>query len=146
MKQDQMSMAESIESRVPFLDHPLVEFASRLPARLKLRGWTTKYVLRRAMKGRLPREILARRKMGFPVPVGRWLRGPFSHLVHEFVLGERALARSIFDPAALRAMSADHREGRDEHGQRLWALINLEIWQRVFLDGEPIERVMTRKV
>src|SRR5439155_18789087 len=70
MKQDQMSMAASIESRVPFLDHPLVEFTARLPERLKLRGLTTKYVLRQAMKDALPPEILSRRKLGFPVPVG----------------------------------------------------------------------------
>src|SRR5207253_10008750 len=90
MKQDQMSMAASIESRVPFLDHPLAEFAASLPDRLKLRGWTTKYVLRRAMRAILPSAILDRRKMGFPVPVGHWLRGPYRRLVDEFILGERA--------------------------------------------------------
>ena len=72
-----MSMAASIESRVPFLDHKLVEFAAPLPARMKLRGLTTKYILRRAMADRLPKEILTRKKMGFPVPVGAWLRGRF---------------------------------------------------------------------
>src|SRR6202035_1514023 len=77
MKQDQMSMAASVESRVPFLDHKLVEFTSRLPERLKLRGWTTKYVLRKAMKGVLPEAILSRPKMGFPVPIGKWFRGPY---------------------------------------------------------------------
>ena len=75
MKQDQMSMAMSIESRVPFLDHKLVEFTSGLPQRLKLRGWTTKYVLRESMKGLLPQAILSRPKMGFPVPIGAWFLG-----------------------------------------------------------------------
>src|SRR5262249_26344668 len=74
MKQDQMSMAASLESRVPFLDWRLVEFTTRLPEHLKLRGRTTKYILRRAMKDVLPQRILRRRKMGFPVPVGAWLR------------------------------------------------------------------------
>ena len=74
MKQDQMSMAASIESRVPFLDHKLVEFAAALPVKMKLRGLTTKYILRKAMRDRLPKEILTRRKMGFPVPVGSWTR------------------------------------------------------------------------
>src|SRR5262249_23324880 len=89
MKQDQMSMAASIESRVPFLDHKLVEYACRLPIHLKLKGLTTKYVLRRAMRGKLPEEILRRRKMGFPVPLRRWLAGPFSHLLDEYLLSSR---------------------------------------------------------
>ena len=71
MKQDQMSMAASIESRVPFLDHKLVEFATQLPVKMKLHGWTTKYVLRQAMHNVLPNEILRRKKMGFPVPLGK---------------------------------------------------------------------------
>jgi asparagine synthase (glutamine-hydrolysing) len=87
MKQDQMSMAASIESRVPFLDHPLMEFAGGLPERMKLRGRTTKHVLRAAMKGLLPDEILTRPKMGFPVPVGQWLRGGFRPILDEYVLG-----------------------------------------------------------
>src|SRR5262249_305512 len=90
MKQDQMSMGASIESRVPFLDHKLVEFAAAMPVRMKLRGVRTKYVLREAMKGKLPGEIIARKKMGFPVPVGAWLRGPFKHIVDEYVTGPRA--------------------------------------------------------
>jgi asparagine synthase (glutamine-hydrolysing) len=135
MKQDQMSMAASIESRVPFLDHPLVEFASTLPMRLKLRGWTTKYVLRQAMKDMLPAEILSRKKMGFPVPVGAWLRGAWSPLVDEFVLSERVARRGIFDPSTLAAMAAAHKAGAN-NGQRLWSLINFEIWQRIFMDGE----------
>ncbi|MBC7896768.1 MAG: asparagine synthase (glutamine-hydrolyzing) [Cytophagaceae bacterium] len=135
MKQDQMSMAASIESRVPFLDHPLVEFASTLPTRLKLRGWTTKYVLRQAMKDMLPPEILSRKKMGFPVPVGPWLRGAWQPLVDEFVLGDRLAQRGIFDPGALSALAAAHQAGAN-NGQRLWSLINFEIWQRIFMDGE----------
>jgi asparagine synthase (glutamine-hydrolysing) len=141
MKQDQMSMAASIESRVPFLDHPLVEFAASLPARLKLRGLTTKVVLREAMKEWLPPEILSRKKMGFPVPVGAWLRGPFRPLLDEFVLGPRAAARGLFEPAAVRAIVDSHTRGEQRHDERLWSLINLEIWQRIFLDGEPVESV-----
>ncbi|MCA1816663.1 MAG: asparagine synthase (glutamine-hydrolyzing) [Acidobacteria bacterium] len=97
MKQDQMSMAASVESRVPFLDHKLVEYTARLPERLKLRGWTTKYILRRSMKDFLPEAILRRRKMGFPVPVGAWLRGAHTGVLDEYVLGERARARGLFD-------------------------------------------------
>ena len=135
MKQDQMSMAASIESRVPFLDHPLTEFVARLPARFKLRGLTTKWLLRAAMKGRLPPEILSRKKMGFPVPFGTWMRGPHAGVVTEFVLGPRARARGQFDPVAVQELVAAHQRGLD-HSERLWALVNFEIWQRIFLDGE----------
>jgi asparagine synthase (glutamine-hydrolysing) len=135
MKQDQMSMAASIESRVPFLDHKLVEFAAALPSRMKLRGLTTKYILRRAMADRLPKEILARKKMGFPVPVGAWLRGPFTHLLDEYALSPRAIGRGIFDADFVRGLVARHRAG-ENHSERLWALINFEIWHRQFIDGE----------
>jgi len=143
MKQDQMSMAASIESRVPFLDHPLTEFAAALPERLKLRGWTTKYVLRKAMHGILPRAIIERRKMGFPVPVGRWLRGPYRWVLEEFVLGDRAAARDLFEPMVVRQLVAAHLAG-ENHSQRLWSLINLEVWQRIFLDGEEPEHVLMK--
>lgn len=136
MKQDQMSMAASIESRVPFLDHPLVEFAARLPQRCKLRGVTTKWVLRQAMRDRLPAEILTRKKMGFPVPVGAWFRGAHRPLLDELVLGPRALARGLFEPEAVRRVVAGHVQGGENHGERLWALVTLELWQRIFLDGE----------
>ncbi|MCA1850019.1 MAG: asparagine synthase C-terminal domain-containing protein, partial [Acidobacteria bacterium] len=135
MKQDQMSMAASIESRVPFLDHKLVEYTARLPERMKLRGLTTKYILRRAMKGVLPDEILSRRKMGFPVPVGAWFRGPFHRVVDEYVLGERASARGIFDHEFVRGLVARHDRGED-HSEKLWALVNFEMWLRRFIDGE----------
>jgi asparagine synthase (glutamine-hydrolysing) len=137
MKQDQMSMAASIESRVPFLDHELVEHVAALPARLKLRGWRTKAILRRALADVIPRPILRRRKMGFPVPLGRWLRGPFWPVVREFVLAPRTLERRLFDADAVCRLADEHRTGQAEHGDRLWLLINLEIWQRLFLDGEP---------
>lgn len=136
MKQDQMSMAASIESRVPFLDHPLAEFASGLPQRLRLRGSTTKVILRRAMKDLLPPEILSRRKMGFPVPVGAWLRGPYRHMLDEYVTGERALGRGLFDEAVVRGMVNSHVNGEADHSERLWSLINLEHWHRIFLEGE----------
>jgi len=129
-------MAASVESRVPFLDHPFVEHVSAMPGRLKLRGWRTKAVLRAALRDVVPREILARRKMGFPVPVGRWLRGPCWPVVEELVLGPRALGRGLFEPGALRRLADAHRRGAAEHGDRLWLLINLELWQRIFLDGE----------
>jgi asparagine synthase (glutamine-hydrolysing) len=136
MKQDQMSMAASIESRVPFLDHKLVEFTARLPVHLKIRrGWTTKYILRRAMKDVLPEAILSRKKMGFPVPVGAWFRGPFRSVVDEYILGERATSRGLFNREFVENMVARHMKG-ENHSERLWSLVNFEMWLRAFFDGE----------
>ena len=136
MKQDQMSMAASIESRVPFLDHRLVEYTARLPEKFKIRGRETKWILREAMKGILPDEILTRPKMGFPVPLGSWLRQEYKHVADEYVLSERALARKIFDADFLRRIVAEHNAGKD-HAARIFRLINIEIWHRQFIDGEP---------
>src|SRR5258705_9998742 len=111
MKQDQMSMSASIESRVPFLDHVLVEFAVRLPDRLKLRGFTTKRILREALRGLLPEEILTRRKMGFPVPFGEWTRGRWQPVVRDVLLDRRTRERGLINPAAVEQLLAAHRDG-----------------------------------
>ncbi len=145
MKQDQMSMAASIESRVPYLDHRLVEHVTAIPGRFKLRGWQTKAVLRAALHDLVPRKIRTRRKMGFPVPVNRWFRDRFSSVVNEFVLSPRALERGLFQAAFLRGLAQEHRAGSGEHGLRLWLLVNLEIWHRIFVDGEAVADVMQPK-
>lgn len=136
MKQDQMSMAASIESRVPFLDHPLAEWIATLPQSMKLRGTTTKWILRAAMKNRLPAAILDRPKMGFPVPIGKWLRAAWRPLLNEYLLGERALDRGLFEPQAVRTLVAEHLAGYN-HSERLWALLTFEIWARITLDRNP---------
>jgi asparagine synthase (glutamine-hydrolysing) len=136
MKQDQMSMAASIESRVPFLDHELVEHVVRMPSRFKIRGWKAKAVLRKALEHRVPRPILTRRKLGFPVPFGRWAREGFADSLRATILGPRAMARGLFDRRPLEALAAQHEAGAANHADRLWLLLNLELWQRIFLDGE----------
>ena len=136
MKQDQMSMAASVESRVPFLDHKLVEFTSSLPERLKLRRWTTKYVLRQSMKNVLPAAILDRPKMGFPVPLGSWFRGAYASVLDEYVLSSRATERAIFNAEFVRSLVQQHKRGEANHSERLWSLVNLEMWFRRFIDGE----------
>src|SRR2546426_2419 len=138
MKQDQMSMSASIESRVPFLDRTVVEYAAATPGRFKLAGWRTKAVLREAVRDLVPPSILTRPKMGFPVPLDPWFRGRFWPVVEEFVLGPRALRRGMFVPSELRRLAEEHRSGAGRHAERLWLLVNLEIWQRIFLDGEDI--------
>ncbi len=146
MKQDQMSMATSVESRVPFLDHKLVEFTSTLPERLKLRGWTTKYILRQSMKDVLPKTILSRPKMGFPVPIGSWFRGAYRQVIDEYVLSERALSRGLFAPEFVRDLVNRHQNGGENHSERLWSLINFEIWQRQFFDREQASGVIDSQV
>jgi asparagine synthase (glutamine-hydrolysing) len=139
MKQDQMSMATSIESRVPFLDHKLVEYAATLPDEWKLQGWTTKRVLREAMKGLLPESILNRPKMGFPVPFAGWTRGAWNGVVRDVLLDRRSRERGIIDPFAVDRLLADHAAGRTEGGDRLWTLLNLELWHRTFIDKEGVQ-------
>jgi asparagine synthase (glutamine-hydrolysing) len=136
MKQDKMSMAASIESRVPFLDHHLVEFCAAVPASLKLRGFTGKYLLRRAMRDRLPARILRRPKLGFPVPLSGWLRGgAWRAFAHDLLLDERARQRGLFDANVVRRLLEEHGEGRADRSTQIWTLLNLELWHRVFFDG-----------
>ena len=139
MKQDQMSMSTSIESRVPFLDHTLVEFAARLPDRLKLRGFTTKYILREAMRGIVPPAILSRPKMGFPVPFSGWVRNGWNTVAREVLLDRRSCERGLIDPAAVSRLLDEHRDGACAGGDAIWALMNLELWHRTFIDGDGIQ-------
>jgi asparagine synthase (glutamine-hydrolysing) len=139
MKQDQMSMATSIESRVPFLDHKLVEYAASLPDEWKLQGWTTKRVLREAMKGLLPDSILNRPKMGFPVPFAAWTRGAWNAVAREVLLDRRTRERGVLDPAAVERLLDDHASGRTNGGDRVWTLLNLELWHRTFIDKEGVQ-------
>jgi asparagine synthase (glutamine-hydrolysing) len=139
MKQDQMSMAASIESRVPFLDHVLVEFAARLPARFKLSGFTTKRILREAARDLLPASILTRPKMGFPVPFARWARSGWQQVLREVLLDRRTLQRGLLAGPAVAALIDDHASGRAEGGDMLWSLLNLELWYRTFVDGDGVQ-------
>jgi len=139
MKQDQMSMSASIESRVPFLDHVLVEFAARLPDRLKLRGFTTKRILREAIRGLLPEEILSRRKMGFPVPFADWTRNRWQPVVREVLLDRRTRERGFLNANAVERLLDAHREGTVNGADAIWALTNFELWFRTFIDGEGVQ-------
>ena len=141
MKQDQMSMAASIESRVPFLDHHLVEFASRLPARMKLRGFTTKRILRQAVRDILPVEILRRKKMGFPVPFGSWMRGPWKDVAREVLLDVRSRQRGVIDPLAVERLMSAHAAGTTDGADAIWTLLNLELWYRTHIDGEGVQTI-----
>ena len=139
MKQDQMSMAASIESRVPFLDHELVEFALRIPARYSVSGLAGKYILKRAMADLLPQSIIHKKKMGFPTPWDSWLRGPELDRIEKMLLSPRSLNRNLFRRHAIQRIFNEHRNKIRDNGSRIWRLLNLEIWSRVFLEGEPLQ-------
>ncbi|CAN5659251.1 amidotransferase 1, exosortase A system-associated [soil metagenome] len=144
MKQDQMSMAASIESRVPFLDHKLVEFASGLPERMKLRGFHTKWILREAVKEILPPEILSRPKMGFPVPFALWMKGEWQSVARDVLLDRRARERGLTNPAAVERLIAGHASGQADGADALWSLFNLELWYRTHIDGEGVQTLPGR--
>jgi asparagine synthase (glutamine-hydrolysing) len=139
MKQDQMSMAASLESRVPYLDHQVVEQAMQIPGDQRMKRWQTKLVLREALRQLVPQAVLTRPKMGFPVPFGSWMRGAFRSTLDEYVLGPRALDRKLFRPETVRRIVDEHVTGTRSHGDRLWLLVNLEMWLRMAVDGEEPE-------
>jgi asparagine synthase (glutamine-hydrolysing) len=136
MKQDQMSMAASIESRVPFLDHKLVEFAARIPAEHKVRFLSAKYLLRKTMQGRLPEEVLNRRKMGFPTPVKPWLRYQLFDRVAKILTDGRLEERGLLNAGYVRGLLEAHRRGRADATDAIWRLLNFELWCRVAFDRD----------
>jgi asparagine synthase (glutamine-hydrolysing) len=131
VKVDRMSMATSLETRAPFLDLDLMELAFSMPGTLKIRGGERKYILKRAMEGRLPARILERRKEGFSIPMKNWLRrelaGPMEALLTSVA------TRGLFDPAELRRLMIEHRDGRENHAHVLFSLMVFERWAQEFL-------------
>jgi asparagine synthase (glutamine-hydrolysing) len=142
MKQDQMSMAASIESRVPFLDHVLVEFTASIPAKYSTKGMAGKCILKSAVADLLPGEIVHRQKMGFPTPWAYWLAGPQLQHLERFLLEPRTRQRGLFQPEILKRLFAEHRAAYRDHGNRIWRLLNLELWLRVGVDREPAADVV----
>jgi asparagine synthase (glutamine-hydrolysing) len=141
MKQDNMSMAASIESRVPFLDHVLVEFATNIPREFQLRGLSGKRILKKAVQDLLPHSILYRTKLGFPTPWSRWLKGPQLQTIRDLLLEPRSMERKIFKRSAIERLFDEHKGGQVDHYDRIWRLLNLELWHRVCIEGERHEMV-----
>lgn len=135
MKMDKMSMAASVEARVPLLDNPLVDWAMHLPARHKIRGLEGKVLLKRLARKLLPNTIVDRPKVGFTVPLSPWFRGELRELLTDTLLSPTCLQRGYLEPAALRGYVADHLEGRRDRGRELWTLLTLELWHRQWIDG-----------
>jgi asparagine synthase (glutamine-hydrolysing) len=134
VKVDRMSMAHGLEVRAPFLDHQLVEYVAALPSRLKLRGRTSKFLLRHAMRSVLPEAVLSKPKHGFEAPVNEWMRHELRGLVEDVVLGTRAQQRGLFNAPFIKQLWADHLEGVRNAGHQLWLLLMLELWFQRFMD------------
>jgi asparagine synthase (glutamine-hydrolysing) len=129
---DRMTMAASIEARMPFMDHELAAFVSRLPDRFRVKGHTGKWILREAMKRLLPRAILDRPKIGFRVPVNEWFREPMRDYLYDHLTGPDSRTKGYFNRMALDTLLSEHVTGRQNHEKVLWCLLNLEIWHREY--------------
>lgn len=140
-KQDTMSMAASIESRVPFLDHKMVEFAVQVPGHCKLRGLAGKYLVKRAMNQLLPESIIKRKKMGFPVPISQWFRRRSMDTVRSILTSDTTKNRGMFNTTYLGRLADEHSAGFGDNSDALWTALNFELWARVFLDGESCSAV-----
>ncbi len=134
-KVDIASMANSLEARSPFLDHRLMEFAASLPAELKMKGFTTKYFLKKAFAGVLPGDILHRRKMGFGVPLNHWFRGELKDYLWQTLKSNECKERGYFQPKFISTLLTEHDMGLYDHSYRLWALLVLEVWHRGISNG-----------
>jgi asparagine synthase (glutamine-hydrolysing) len=132
---DRASMACGLEVRAPFLDHAMVELAGRIPSDLKVRGLTTKYILKQALRGLVPRDIIERRKQGFGVPLAAWLRGPLRGLMREWLEPERVAEIGLFEPATVARLMAEHVSGRGDHRKALWSLLVFDAWRERYLPG-----------
>jgi asparagine synthase (glutamine-hydrolysing) len=133
-KVDRMSMAHSLEARVPLLDHELVEFAATIPPHLLLRNGVRKDLFKRALRGILPDAIISRPKRGFAIPLGRWFRGPLAGFVNDLLLSRRSLERGIFEPREIKRLVERRDRGQEDLDLQLWTLISFELWCRLYLD------------
>ncbi len=138
---DRMSMANSLEVRAPFTDYKLLEFALQVPERMKVRGTETKWITREAMGDLLPREVLNKKKMGFNPPLPQWINGELRPVIQKFLSPENLQRRGIFRPEAVQKLVRDHQENRRDNALKIWALLMVEVWQRMYIDNESEESV-----
>lgn len=136
-KVDRMSMANSLETRSPLLDHLLIEFVQTIPAQFKLNGHQTKFILKEAVRGLVPEEIINRKKHGFSVPIATWFKRELKGMVSDVLMDGTTRARGLFDERAVKRIFREHQEGRRDNSRHLWQLLVLELWYRTFIDREP---------
>ncbi len=138
VKVDRMTMAHSLEGRSPFLDHVLMEFAATIPSTLKKNGYHLKYVLKKLAQSWLPQDIIQRPKQGFSVPVGRWFRHELHDLLHDTLLSSRLVQDGYFNEGAVKHLVQEHQNKQANHHHRLWMLVNLEMWYRMYMKKENL--------
>ncbi len=134
-KVDRMSMAASLEARVPLLDHKLIDFVMQIPSELKLKGLETKYIFKKAMEDIVPHEILYREKQGFGVPINEWINSNLRERIHQELLEKRTLERGYFKAEYIKTLLDEHSSNRRDHSYQLWILWMLELWHRRFVDN-----------
>jgi asparagine synthase (glutamine-hydrolysing) len=137
---DIATMAYSVEGRSPFLDHRMMEFAAGLPPEYKMQGREQKVLLKGAMRGIVPDEVLDRPKMGFGVPLQRWFREDLRELPREVLMGSDSRVHAYVRPDAIARMIAEHQVGSADHSSRLWVLLQLEFWHREVVESPLIAR------
>jgi asparagine synthase (glutamine-hydrolysing) len=131
---DKMSMAASLEARVPLLDHHVVEFAATVPSRLKVNRLARKYLLKKVSRPLLPAEVIDRKKQGFPMPMSVWFRGPAREFARDLLSAETVGRRGLFEPAYVERLLREHDSGFADNGSLLWGLVSVELWHRLFID------------
>jgi asparagine synthase (glutamine-hydrolysing) len=137
IKNDRMSMAHSLEARVPFTDPDLTEYMSRVPERIKLPGLRKKNVMRAALREVLPAAILDKKKVGLEMPYSRWLRSELKDLSDRYFAPAHIADTGLFSPAAVSALVAEHHDGRRDHGRALWGLLNVMMWLELYSPAVP---------
>jgi asparagine synthase (glutamine-hydrolysing) len=142
-KVDRMSMAVSLEARVPLLDHKLIDFVTRIPASMKMAGLETKHLFKRALAGLVPTEILNRPKQGFGVPIQEWINSHLRERIRDTLTDSRCRQRGIISPKYTDVLLDEHERGRRDHSTALWSLLMLELWHQIFVDsnGKGIQMV-----
>src|SRR3546814_400944 len=138
---DRMTMAHSLEARAPLVDYKLVEYAAAIPAKLKLKGMSLKYILRQVAARYLPREVVRRPKQGFGFPIGAWMRTDMRGFVEKLLKDSRFVQLGLFEQDYIQRLVGEHLAGQVDHSYRLWILINLELWHRLYLENETVESI-----
>jgi asparagine synthase (glutamine-hydrolysing) len=143
---DRMSMANSLEVRAPFTDYRLLEFAMQVPGHMKVRRTTTKWITRQALRDILPREVLDKKKMGFNPPLPQWINGELQPVIREFLSPAAIERRGLFRPDAVQKLLREHAENRRDNALKIWALLMIEVWQRMYFDKQSEESVLAEAV
>jgi asparagine synthase (glutamine-hydrolysing) len=138
MRVDKVSMATSVEARVPFLDHRLVEYSMTIPQEFKIKNGEPKYILKKAVEGIVPNNIVYRKKQGFAAPVNEWLRNEWSAYAENTIRESMLVKQGILQYGFIKLMIESHRGRKIDAGQNIWNLLNLVLWHKYWIEGKEI--------